>query len=317
MSKIQWTGDTLNIVAGCTRKSPGCEHCYAESLSGRLARMGQEKYDGVTEIRHGKRRWTGLVRFHPEEFRKALDRKKPRLYFVNSMSDTFHPSLSNRQVAAMFGGFAATPRHTYQILTKHPERAADWFVWASNMVGPDGQLHPLNPVGLCYLNAIQQDLLTHEEADAAPHAKWPLPNVWIGTSTENQEYFDERLLHLRRCPAAVRFISAEPLLGPIDATAHLDVIDLAIVGGESGAGARDCDIRWITDLVAQCQGAGVAPFVKQLGSRSIWRKIVQHGSVQRTTEKRRRFKHPKGGDPEEWPPGLRVREWPPGWEAPA
>src|SRR5690606_22560010 len=175
MTTIEWTQGTWNPVSGCTRVSPGCDNCYAMRQAHRFSGNCQP-YEGLTTIRRGKVDWTGSVRFVPEMLEVPLQRK-PTTWFVNSMSDLFHESLTNEQIASAFGGMAATPQHTYQILTKRPKRMREWFGWL------DGRR--------------------------------PLHNVWLGVSCEDQARADERIPHLLSTPAAVRFVSAEPLLGPI------------------------------------------------------------------------------------------------------
>jgi protein gp37 len=231
----------------------------------------------------------------PHQLAKPLAWKTPRRVFVNSMSDLFHPTAPDDYIAAVFGVMAACPQHTFQVLTKHPERAARWFaVWR------DGGA--------------------------------PLPNVWLGTSVEDQAAADERIPHLLACPAAVLWVSYEPALGPVDFSAWLPDrglsftdaegvpvrgparLDWIVVGGESGPGARPFDVQWARDTVRQCRRASVPVFVKQLGANYIDAKNGVGGysaspppEYGRLT---RRLCDRKGGDPSEWPEDLRVREWP-------
>ena len=206
MSAIQWTDETWNPVVGCSRVSRGCEHCYAE----RVAHRGMAPaHKGLTVMgKHGPR-WTGEVRFLPDVLSKPLRWRQPRRVFVNSMSDLFHEQVSDEQIAAVFGVMAMTPQHTFQVLTKRPERAVRWFEWAEqwNSVGLVRDMRGARCVGAAVASGVP------DERIAAFHGPWPLPNVWLGVSVEDQATADERIPHLLRCPAAVRFVSA---LGPED-----------------------------------------------------------------------------------------------------
>lgn len=224
-TSIEWTDATWNPVAGCTILSPGCTNCYAMRMAARLEAMGQAKYRGLTRKSGGRAKWTGKLFLD----RKALEVPKgwsrPRQIFVNSMSDLFHADVPTDFVAAVWSTMAATPQHTYQILTKRPDRMAD--VTAALAV---------------------------------------LPNVWLGTSVESADYLD-RIDDLRRVRAAVRFISFEPLLGPV-AGADLTHIQWAIVGGESGPGARTMDAAWVSQIEAACRRHDTAFFFKQWGGKN-------------------------------------------------
>lgn len=256
-TKIEWTRDpvtgkagvTWNPVTGCDRISPGCDHCYALTMAGRLKLMGQPKYQA-----DGDPRTSGpgfAVTCHPDELQRPLTWRKPRMVFVNSMSDLFHgaaivaradgtiPTKSLKEggwgfdsifLHRVFQTMAATPQHTYQVLTKRPQLMAMWFQAAA---GPPG------------------------------YALWPLPNVWLGTSIESDRY-TFRADHLRATPAAVRFLSLEPLLGPLPSL-DLTGIDWVIVGGESGRDARPMHPAWVRDIRDRCVEAGVRFFFKQWG----------------------------------------------------
>lgn len=257
MTSIEWVknadatqGKTWNPVLGCSHVSAGCDHCYAATLaSGRL--KTHPLYAGLAE--GGK--FTGIVRLVPERLEDPLHVRKPTTWFVNSMSDLFHDAVPDAYIALVFKVMAATPHHTYQVLTKRPgrmasvltNRATRFFerVWEGT-----GDLELWN-------------------------RPWPLPNVWLGTSVENQKWADVRIPKLLQTPAAVRFLSCEPLLGPIDLPL-LDVviptpetpsdgIDWVIVGGESGKDdeRREMDVAWCRSIVEQCVPAGVPVFVKQ------------------------------------------------------
>lgn len=282
---IEWTDATWNPVRGCKPISPGCSNCYAELMTGRLEAMGQDGYAGLTKPGIGKKRFlfNGQFRTAPDRLEDPLRWKKPRMVFVNSMSDLFGEGVSFEYITMVFDVMAACQRHTFQVLTKRPERILAYFEHVAK-----------NP--LCMPEAATQ---------------WPLPNVWLGVSVENNDYVS-RIEKLVKAPAAVRFLSLEPLLGPIDARPHLPPfhgadpfkryippdVDWVIVGGESGPNARPCGLRWIADIVVQCKAAGVPCFVKQLGSNA-WdggKRLKLSG---------------KGGHPTEWPAAC--REWPREW----
>lgn len=306
MSRIEWTEATWNPVIGCSRVSEGCRHCYAETMAGRLALMGQATYEGLTTGTGQKTRWTGVVRCLPERLSIPLGWRKPRRIFVNSMSDLFHPAVPFEFIAAVFGVMAACRQHTFQVLTKRPERAAAFFAdleaSIERMVSIDGGAYLRRPSRADAPLPIHwvMDALA-EEVPGLPYQEqvsrvWPLPNVWIGVSVENQTTADERIPLLLQCPAAVRWVSAEPLLGPVDLGAHMPTrlrpghrwlpcvcaeIDPAdqpcltceartgirwvVAGGESGPGARPMHPDWVRSLRDQCQAAGVPFLFKQWG----------------------------------------------------
>jgi len=222
-SGIQWTEATWNPTTGCDRVSPGCDRCYAMALAKRLKAMGSARYqrDGDPQTSGPG---FGLTMHH-----EALDLRTrwagPRVVFVNSMSDLFHPGVPVGFIREVFDVMVATPRHTFQVLTKRSKR----------------------------LQAL---------AEALP---WP-SNVWVGVSVESNRY-TFRVDHLRRVPAAIRFLSAEPLLGPLDSL-DLEDIDWLIVGGESGHGARSLDATWARDLRDRCAATGTSFFFKQWGGRT-------------------------------------------------
>lgn len=317
-SAIEWTEQTWNPIRGCSRVSPGCSNCYAMRQARRFDVPGGP-YDGLTIMRPKDSPrpgvdWLGRVRFVPKMLEVPFRRTKPTTYFVNSMSDLFHDALSNEQIAAVFGVMAACPRHTFQVLTKRAKRMREWFEWLAD---DTQELHgPTAPVA-CEIHA------ANHGADVDYLGKdpgWPLPNVWLGVSVEDQRTADQRIPHLLATPAAVRFVSAEPLLDPVDLSPYLvdDLhrmgrapraeLDWVIVGGESGHGARPCNVAWIRSVVRQCRDALVPCFVKQLGSRSV---VTAHPVVSKGRGYLRvNLRDRKGGDPSEWPENLRVREMP-------
>ena len=260
---IEWTDATWNPVTGCDRTSPGCDNCYALTLAKRLKAMGAPNYQN-----DGDPRTSGPgfgVTCHPHMLGQPLRWTKPRRIFVNSMSDLFHPDVPAEFIAQVFAVMALAPHHTFQVLTKRPQRMSallmqserhDPFVrarehWVDRII--DG--------------ALGVDRLRVNEHDD-PFA-WPLPNVWLGTSIESDRYAF-RADHLRATPAAVRFISAEPLLGPLPSL-NLAGIDWLIVGGESGPGARPMHPDWVRDLRDRCPGTLTSATVTRHGEP-----IVRH-----------------------------------------
>jgi protein gp37 len=258
-------------------------------------------YEGLTRLRvKGSHRgvdWAGKVVLVDEALTLPLRWKRPRRIFVNSMSDLFHESLPDATIDRVFAVMSLAPQHTFQILTKRPARM------------------------LRYLAATA---LVRASRPSGPPPPWPLPNVWLGVSCEDQATADERIPLLLQTPAEVRFVSAEPLLGPADVSAWVSLtpaparagglpprLDLVICGGESGPGARPCDVAWIRSIVRQCKAAGVACFVKQLGARVACREEDRFASMEDTdTGWQARLHDPKGSDPSEWPEDLRVQEMP-------
>lgn len=275
---IEWTDDTWNPVRGCSRVSEGCRHCYAEQQAARIVRMGKGKptaYDGLVKLVGGEARWTGVVRLVPEHLADPLKWRKPRRIFVNSMSDIFHESLTNEQIAAVFGVMAACPHHTFQVLTKRAGRMREWFEWAEKH-GDGHDLMRFGPSALltCAWEACSGDAWGDIEPpgklESLPSADvfgstWPLPNVWLGVSVENQDAFDERWPDLAATPAAVRFLSCEPLLGGVNAIPATEsgLLGWVIAGCESGSEARMCDKRWLQWLRDQCSDHRIPYFLKQ------------------------------------------------------
>lgn len=274
-TSIEWTDATWNPTTGCTRASAGCDHCYAFTMTKRLAAMGQEKYQGLT----GNGHFNGVLKTWDDELEKPLRWRKPRMVFVNSMSDLFHKDVPFEFIDKVFGVMIHADKHTYQILTKRPERMAEYFETRK----PERPgLDTVPPQWLEWINHQPDDFTNNivtrftacsrEETQYAG-SPWPQPNIWLGTSVENQQAADERILHLLRCPAAVRFLSCEPLLGPIDITWGLDhpertavsQLQWVIVGGESGPKARPMHPDWARAIRDQCELAGVSFFFKQWG----------------------------------------------------
>jgi protein gp37 len=285
-------------------------------------------------------RWNGTTKLVLEHLADPLRWTRPRLVFVNSMSDLFHESLRFEDIAAIFGVMAAASRHTFQVLTKRPLRAREFFEWAKTK-GDGYDLCRIEPSELlaCAWEACVGDAWGDVEPptalDTLPTTEvfgttWPLPNVWLGVSVEDQRTADERIPVLLELPAALRFISYEPALGPVDFSVSRDGtgdeitelddalgpplggdhgIDWIIVGGESGPGARPFDVAWARSTIEQCRTAGVPVFVKQLGARPI---AARHtiASLGGEVAEPLALRHRKGADPLEWPADLRVREMP-------
>jgi protein gp37 len=308
---IQWTDETWNPIRGCSRVSEGCRNCYAESVAKRFSGPGLP-YEGLTT----KGKWNGTIRVVDEAMTKPLSWKKPRRVFVNSMSDLFHENVADETIDRIFAVMALAPQHTFQVLTKRPERMRAYLscatFGASIISEPSAYKRVVAALDL-------PDWLPAGRSFRRVPEAWPLPNVWLGVSVEDQATADTRIPLLLDTPAAVRFISAEPLLGPINLNPHLyedQQLHWVIVGGESGHGARSCSIEWVEAIVGQCVAAAVPVFVKQLGARPkldrgidaipAWPDHVRVSGTQALVG----LRDHKGGDMAEWPEALRVRQFP-------
>lgn len=282
-SSIEWTDATWSPTTGCTHVSEGCRFCYAEALS---LRFGRSKHPWTKPYEQEN------VKFHHERMEIPYTWKKPKRIFVDSMSDLFHPLVPDGVVAWVWMTMAKTPQHTYQILTKRPERMLDFVRrWDDlsgesrdfrGVRGPDAT-RKAHPSGRGQLFAAYLDELgktveggAPPEGSAWPTFDWmegprwwtraPLPNVWLGTSIEDNRVVD-RADFLRRTPATVRFLSCEPLIGPLDQL-NLTGIDWVITGGESGPHHRPFDPDWARDVRDRCLVQGIAFFHKQNGGRT-------------------------------------------------
>lgn len=309
-SGIEWTDATWNCLAGCEAISPGCANCYAATMTRRLEAMGQADYAGLTTAKH----FNGKVRCLPDKLSMPMKRRKPTTYFVNSMSDLFHEDVPDEFIDRVFAVMALCPQHTFQVLTKRAERMQQYCAgWPAQVKRSDIAHRVATACG-----AMRIEL--GPAADAFGLLKdWPLPNVQLGVSAEDQPRADERIPWLLKTPAAVRFVSAEPLLGPIKLPPGLDWV---IAGGESGHGSRPCDTAWIRKIVLDCKISGVPCFVKQLGGHVEAtdgidpidqfpnNSIPRFGNGSGYNTARIFLKDKKGGDPAEWPLDLRVREFP-------
>ncbi|MDA7991688.1 MAG: phage Gp37/Gp68 family protein [Pirellulales bacterium] len=216
-SSIEWTEATWNPSTGCTKISPGCKNCYAERMAGRQQAMGSKKYAAGFEYTE-----------HQDTLQVPIRWARGRMIFVNSMSDMFHENATTAFVASCFYSMLLAPQHTYQILTKRPDRMAEFSMWFEKATG----------------------------------VKIP-PNIWMGTSIESSFQLD-RLQYLRWTRCHTRFVSFEPLIGDIG-PANLSKIDWAIIGGESGPGHRPVRREWITELIDTCRRQKTAVFFKQWG----------------------------------------------------
>jgi len=252
-TKISWSEFSWNPVVGCSKVSTGCQNCYAEKMAFRLNYMGNDNYFDVLNDSG----WNGKTICIESALEKPLHWKKPRKIFVCSMGDLFHPSVPFEFIDKVFATTILCPQHTFQYLTKRPKRMAEYFA------------------------TIDIRTLTIDH--------WSFPNIWLGVSAENQECADERIPILLQIPAAVRFVSIEPMLERIDLMQWLKTgkLNWIICGAESGPKRRKCKLEWVRDLVGQCRVADVPVFVKQL---SINGKVSHN--------------------PEEWPEDLRIRQYP-------
>lgn len=256
-TKIEWATHTWNPITGCTPVSEGCQNCYAARMSKRLA--GRYGYPEDNPFR---------VTFHPERLEEPLHWRKPRMVFVCSMGDLFHEDVPFDFICKVWNVMRYARNHTFMLLTKHPKRMLEWFQavqeWSeygqgSYMIFGGGKPKSYGGDGIIVGKA----------------KRWPLPNVWLGVTAENQQRADERIPILLQIPAAKRFVSVEPMLGPIDLiqSAGIEItdvgtfglIDWCIVGGETGPGARPMHPDWARSLRDQCQEAWVPFFFKNWG----------------------------------------------------
>lgn len=284
---IGWTDDSWNCVRGCSRVSEGCRRCYAEVQAARIVRMGKGNptaYDGLVKLVNGEPRWTGVVRLVHEHLADPIRLRRPRRIFANSMSDMFHESLPDEQIALVFGVMLIAAQHTYQVLTKRSRRMRDWFSrWsverciemAARYVAPDGSRLP-GP----------REWNRPARADKYDVESWPVPWIWPGVSVENREHGVPRIDDLRAVPATVRMLSCEPLLEDLG-TVDMTGIGWLIDGCESGPGARPAEDAWFESLAAQCRVAGVPYFHKQ----SMVGGVLRH-------------------EVDDFPPTLRFQEFP-------
>lgn len=275
---IAWADATINPCAGCSPVSPACDHCYAARMAHRLAANIKipPYFAGLTDDT-GK--WTGKVNLHPHLMKQVLRWQKPRKIFVGSMTDLFHEAVPDEFLDQVFAYMALAPQHTFLLLTKRPARMKEYVFGLQN--DPEQAWR------------FEQQMLTapnplHRIALGFRRGK-PLPNLWLGVTAENQAMADERIPILLETPAAARFVSVEPMLGPITlgflrapkdddyvgwqgdgpidvvVTRRADLLHWVIAGGETGPGARPMHPDWLRSLRDQCKAAGVPFFFKQWG----------------------------------------------------
>jgi protein gp37 len=354
-TKIEWTqsddgvsGETWNVVRGCSRVSPGCGGaagvggCYAERQAARQSGPGGA-YEGLVRLGKQGPRWTGKVILVPDKLLAPMSWKKPRRIFVNSMSDMFHEELSNEAIATIFAVMAACPQHTFQILTKRATRMREWFAWLDRESLTCNAGRGMPHVGRCLVEA-QRVCDQHvdykawaplRETTAIMAAPWPLPNVWLGVSVETQAYADSRLPELLRCPASVRFVSYEPALGPVSFAQWLrpgcrwtGPVPPHWLGAHNPRSCSNDEHRgpaldWI--IVGGESGPGARTFdvewarsvVRECESakvacfvKQLGRKPVTRSTAAPHFEVPMALVHRKGNDMDEWPMELRVRQWP-------
>lgn len=293
-STIEWTDATWNPITGCTMVSAGCTNCYAMGLAATRLRNHPSRA-GLTRKSGGRAVWTGEVRLNEDWIDQPLRWRRPRRIFVCAHGDLFHEAVPDEWIDRVFAVMALAPQHTFQVLTKRPERARAYL---SGLLAEFG---PMIGWSVRMRDAARKSGALLGDMNPLRATTWPLPNVWLGTSIEDQATADARIPHLLATPAAVRFLSSEPLLGSLDLTkvrweqdgvsyrvnalGHYPIdgcatwwrgtgvprempwrrLDWVIVGGESGPGARPMHPDWARSLRDQCQAAGVAFFFKQWG----------------------------------------------------
>lgn len=252
-TKIEWTDTVWNPVVGCSKISAGCTHCYAERMANRLAHIPAtaKRYAGV--VKGG--RWTGKINTFTDALDEPRHWRKPRMVFVDSMSDLFHERVPFAFILCVYDIMIGCPQHTFQILTKRPDRALEFYRYWENL--------PIHA-----------------------HGQYPPKNIWLGVSAENQQAADERIPILLQIDAAVRFVSCEPSLGPVDMKGWIykngmwlagdNRIDLVIAGGETGSGARPMHPNWARWLREQCQLAGASFFFKSWGEWLPDSQVAEH-----------------------------------------
>jgi len=276
---IEWTDRTWNPVTGCTKVSAGCDHCYAETM--------HERFNGRGSF--------ALVTAHPDRFTAPLTWRRPAKVFVNSMSDLFHEDVTDDVIVRVWATMALAPRHTFQVLTKRHGRMRSLLSSGAfrARVADEAYLLAMGERGLSDRTAADAReaylALGPVFADPSRVARalpWPLPNVWVGVSAEDQRWADIRVPALLSTPAAVRWVSAEPLLGPLSVARYLRgvdgeydtcggrALDWLVVGGESGPGARPMDPSWPLALRDECADAGVPYLFKQWGAHDATGKRV-------------------------------------------
>ena len=291
MTKIEWTNETWNPIIGCNKISPGCDNCYAEKMAHRLKFNPKTvgKYYFITN--NGK--WTGEMHAFVDEFQKPLQWKNPRMIFVCSMGDLFHESVPFEWINRVFAVIASCQHHTFQILTKRPKRMKEYFDYINQ---ESIKYHAREVRNISYAESRINVMLSDISNLKIKDRKFPFNNLWLGVTTENQEQANKRIPILLQIPAAIRFVSCEPMLSNIDLTRvskltglglkyinslsgiewYNDIdsnnynnwygkLDWVICGGESGPKARPMHPNWVKSLRDQCKNAEVPFFFKQWG----------------------------------------------------
>jgi len=291
-TKIEWAHATWNPWEGCTKVSPGCAHCYAEARNLRFA-GGANWGKGAPRRRTAKANWSKPLRWNTEV--EAHPDYRHRVF--PSLCDWLDAEVPIEWLADFMGLINKTPNLDWLLLTKRPENFQPRMRAAAEWVRANANIGDLQ----WFIKLWSGELA----GSPPPH------NVWIGTSVEDQKRADERIPELLKIPARVRFLSVEPLLGPVDLGFDRNVpkgehmLDWIICGGESGPKARPCNIEWIRSIVEQCKSASVPCFVKQLGGN-----LSDADLDDCSKSSGKSMAHKKGGDPAEWPSDLRVREFP-------
>jgi protein gp37 len=305
-SAIEWTDATWNPVVGCGHVSEGCRNCYAEKMSKRLQGMVHaDQYDDVVDDEG--RFAGGEINTAPSQLEKPLRWDKPRRIFTCSMSDLFHPDVPFEYIDRVFAVMALAETHTFQVLTKRPERMKEYL-----QRNGKARYHYANFSTIKFHDSVEtmEDVYEFESEHPDIHRNyfekapdWPLPNVWLGTSVENQNTADERIPQLIQCAAEVRFLSCEPLLGPVNIgigdtdSPCIPELDWVIAGGESGPNARPMHPEWVRSLLDQCAAANVPFFFKQWGmwlpdSQGAREKASKSNKIHATkTGKNERWRH--------------------------
>lgn len=305
MSAIEWTMRTWNFILGCLRVSPGCMNCYAE---GQVHRKMAPQHHGLTVLKNHGPAWNGKWHLVPHRLDETCRRQNPTTWFVNSLSDFFYEKIPYEIMAAGLGLMAATPRHTYQILTKRPEHGVRFFDWYVAQYGAtsEGMLmcarELLRSRGVWVESPRAREDI-HSALRQPPSAR--LPNVHIGVSVEDDVYRERRVEALRRIPTVVPWVSQEPQLARVTyADSELDFLKWIVVGGEAHAGARHFDLDWLRHTIEQCDGR-LPLFVKQLGAKPGWTTNAGHGWVSLAGHY-----GTKGQNVDDWPEWARIREMP-------
>ncbi|MEA5619941.1 DUF5131 family protein [Cronbergia sp. UHCC 0137] len=319
-SNIEWTGHTWPIVTGCDFAGEGCPNCYALKDSWRLSHNPNSKIsepykDTVIKAANGKLQWSGVVKVHIDRLNWVLKWKKPAKIFVCNMADLFHEKVPDDFIDLAFAYMAIAQRHTFQILTKRPERMQSYMRNCKQRI---------RRAAVDLGRELKLPYETYEPYETCEF-EWPLPNGWLGVSVENQKAADTRIPILVETPAKVKFLSCEPLLEELDLSEFLNIdyyvsametpcgtgikyynaIDWIIAGGESGPNARVCHVEHLRSLVQDCQSAEIPIFIKQLGTKPMLNNQPYKISDSEALRRNR-----KGGILTEFPEDLQLREFP-------